>query len=79
MTKFCTIVDEKGCQRDRLEHDLAAALAKNERRRVALEAVEWVWIDPQGFEEDTTLWCPWCEHFKSEGHAPDCQREAALN
>ena len=40
----------------------------------ALEAVEWV-RDPA----TSYVYCPWCGHWRHDtGHAPDCQRQAAL-
>ena len=41
----------------------------------ALEAVEWLNLDPNG---EAMFQCPLCLHFRREGHAPDCQLAAAL-
>ena len=43
------------------------AEAERDRLREALETVEWL-----GFI------CPWCRRLERKGHAPDCQRQAAL-
>lgn len=43
------------------------------KMREALEAVEW-FEQKNNFEAQ----CPWCWNFISDGHAPDCQRQAAL-
>ena len=42
--------------------------AQNTRLREALEAVVY---DADGY-------CPWCAEYVPNGHAPDCQRQAAL-
>jgi len=40
----------------------------------ALEAVEWV-----PMPENTAFeYCPWCENCDFDGHASDCQRQAAI-
>lgn len=54
--------------RRRHDPDVIALLAEVDRLRAALEAVEW---DVEGC-------CPWCIAWFREGHAPDCQRQAAL-
>jgi hypothetical protein len=41
--------------------------------RAALEAVEWA-VTPT----HQVLYCPWCTNAKVRGHAPDCQRQKAL-
>jgi hypothetical protein len=41
----------------------------------ALRAVEWVWFD------NDNKWrrlCPHCKRWDGDGHAPDCQLDAAL-
>ena len=56
--------------------------ADSARLRTALEAVEWI-------NDDQASYCPWClgrNQWQSDavhrrfpmGHAPDCQRQAAL-
>lgn len=42
--------------------------------RQALEAVEWVGDDTNGFGYN----CPWCQRSEKDGHAPDCLRQLAL-
>ena len=46
---------------------------KNAALVVALEDVEWVWI--QGA---TVQFCPWCDNSKMIGHARNCKRQQAL-
>lgn len=67
------------------EHTKAEADAA--RLRAALEAVEWLWIGQQDQNHPTDLicpWCkqrqghPWCKEIPTQGHAPDCARQAAL-
>ena len=38
-----------------------------------LEAVEWVYNSREGQGE-----CQWCRELERDGHAPDCQRQAAI-
>jgi len=54
--------------------------------RQALESVEWVWTMQD--DGDIIATCPWCkgttavcaaEEWVGIGHAPDCQRQAALD
>ena len=52
-------------QRDDALYQRGAAVA-------ALEAVEWA------NAVDGGSICPWCYWRKPDGHAPDCQRQAAL-
>ena len=55
---------------DSAEADLRL-IARAPAMQAALEAVEWI---------DLAVWeyCPWCLEKKIDGHAPDCQRQAAL-
>jgi len=46
---------------------------QNTKLREALEAVEW---DKHPDDEDAI--CQWCERTEWLGHAPGCQRQAAL-
>lgn len=43
--------------------------AENDRLRAALEAVEYADMESR---------CPWCGNWYNKGHAPNCQRQAAL-
>jgi hypothetical protein len=51
--------------------DYMALVEERDRLRAALEAVEWVVASEH---------CPWCGAWELDGHghAPDCQRRAAL-
>ena len=42
---------------------------ENARLRAALEAVEYADMESR---------CPWCGNWYNKGHAPNCQRQAAL-
>jgi len=55
-----------------VEYQLAAVTAKCETLRQALKAVEWC---PEECNDNVCHWCNWWKHT---GHAPDCQRQAAL-
>ena len=46
--------------------------------RTVLESVEWVFIDESSSGKSLYL-CPWCKQWKHQGHASDCQRQAALS
>ena len=48
-----------------------------EQLTAALETVEWVGLSKLYFVN--RMECPWCGNRMSEGHAPDCPREAALS
>lgn len=45
-------------------------MAEVKRLRAALLAVEWV--------EDDSIFCPWCDNPRGQGHEADCQRQLAL-
>ena len=53
---------------------IAALEAEVVRLREALEAVEWA---ESPFLDASEPFCPWC-HCVTEGHKPDCMRQAAL-
>jgi hypothetical protein len=40
----------------------------------ALRAVEWIYSPREGQGE-----CWWCRELERDGHAPDCQRQAAIS
>ena len=44
----------------------------------ALEAVEWVPVFNTQLGYYVGFYCDWCKAHDSNGHAPDCQRQAAL-
>jgi len=48
----------------------------NARLRAALGAVEWT--SDSTMIEMSVMTCPWCLQHQADGHAPDCQRQAAL-
>jgi hypothetical protein len=60
--------------RDVMRVRAAALEQENARLRAALEAVEWANVKADAVYHD----CLWCHRHKSEGHAPDCQRQQAL-
>jgi len=57
-----------------LRQELATLLAERDALRAAVEAVEYV---PIATRVGIDL-CPWCGWNRDYGHAPDCQRQAAL-
>ena len=52
-----------------LATQMRSLVAENGRLRAALEVVEWAEYERR---------CPWCLRWFGEGHAADCQRQAAL-
>lgn len=65
--------DHYRCEQVRLKAKLDRLTAQNKALVEALEKVEWV--------NSGNWWfvCPWCMHEKKEGHATNCQRQAALD
>jgi len=69
-------VIELEAERAHLRAQIAELQSQNARLRAAMEASEWV-LD-RFVQANSPLWCPWCGNTFSQGHAPDCQRQAAL-
>ena len=57
---------------DELKIKFDTVCMQNEELVAALEAVEWVNMSMIG------IVCPWCKRYKLERHAPNCQRQKAL-
>ena len=60
---------------ERLETERNLALIEIERLRSIMRMVEWIRKpDVRGIEHVAVVWqCPWCLHYKSEGHAESCE------
>lgn len=56
-----------------LRPDDAALIASAPQLLEALKSVEWAKLSGE-----TVVICPWCRNTFSEGHAADCQRQAAV-
>ena len=74
-TMFANAQASKKPVLEALSDAIITVLTELDALRAALGAVEWV----EDSEPDLGKYCPWCGNFEKSGHAPDCQRQAALN